>query len=716
MPTEILRKIATKKITLPGGGGTVVVPVITQITFQDTVDRGQESTYTISNYPPAWRDVHVAWVGDKGSADATETPDPDVPTPDDCVAVERVDKWRVKDPVSRGQETFPEFTGNKADWYDKHGPPFFPQHAQTHLVKYINDPDDGNSVISELLDKVNVKDPVERGQQTHYTLANPPSNDGIGGLTLGTDPNDSDYPNIATVQVQQDSGLPDITAVSGSSPPTDPPYRLDPFQNIVQVSGEAEDFLVGGSDFNGQPCLFGSQNGKDWYQVPAPPAASSQYGSEVIQLAYGDGAWLAILSDSILGADGSVTRSYSLFKSTDRCKTWTRIGDGPGGLLSFRYGKPFGGTVSGSSPPQPIKGFFAGFGTSTQVDETGMTQVTYSKDTGATWQNTSDIVSGNDYDMSGVHAGKCFTYIDYTRPQFARPASGQSPPPPPQIPSGSPKGEFFTGATATGSTRSPWPGTEKRIGGFPGGTTYVISTYTFPGYVPDPAPAANKSFDMQNWPGGTFWPGPDFWLLIDVDDDQGGESFGPAIPTAIAKQNDIFVVVGSLFGEDWTAPVSGTGGNGLSFGGPALIEQPETATGQTGDGGVGNEQVATNVFSIFMDLAAGNGMFVWFVSGTNYTPAGDNTFTGENWTGVATSSSGVGWALNRHAVEESGHWVRGLWSKKIKMFCGVNNAIFTAPDDTLVWTKVPNSPFPGGAIKCLALGPIISDPSKAHSP
>lgn len=212
MPDETNRITKNKTVQLPGGS-TVLVPVITQITFNDPVDRGQDTQYTVDNSGKSDRHVHVAWVGVDGSTDASENPDTSQPTPDDAIAVERIDLWKVLDSVDRGQETDPA-PDNKT--YNPDGPPYFTTHKKTHVVRYLNTPDDGNWIESELIDQINMLDPVERAQETDFTLNNPPgTDDGQGNLIVQADPN-----------------APDITD-SGDN--VDPPWRIDPFQNLVKI-------------------------------------------------------------------------------------------------------------------------------------------------------------------------------------------------------------------------------------------------------------------------------------------------------------------------------------------------------------------------------------------------------------------------------------------------------------------------------------------------
>ncbi len=214
MPTEKNRKLATK--TFETDAGDIKVPVITEITFSDPVKRGQETTYTIDNSAAANRDVHIAWVAhDPTSPQATENADPGADPPDGLIAVERIDLWRVKDPVDRGQETF---TAPDNKTYNPSGPPFFRTHLKTHVVNYRKDPTDPNETVliaSELIDEFIVKDPVNRGQETHFYLKNPVDDD------------------EANAQITPD--LPDITDEADG---VDPPYRTDPFQNIVKLGSQ----------------------------------------------------------------------------------------------------------------------------------------------------------------------------------------------------------------------------------------------------------------------------------------------------------------------------------------------------------------------------------------------------------------------------------------------------------------------------------------------
>jgi hypothetical protein len=222
MPTETERQIKRKRIKLPSGD-TVDIPVITQITFKDTVERGQEYQFTIDNTAAAHRDVHTASIpGNGGATDETGN--------NAGLKVERVDLWRTKDTVERGQQTY-YAPDSKTIAEPPSAPPFFTTHEKTHIVKYINTPDDGNWLKSELIDKFKFKDTVERGQETEYFLSNPPDNQNISGLTIGSD---SDGTTVAI-----DPGIAEIADTNGNPDPV----RTDPFQNIVDFNGTARIYL-----------------------------------------------------------------------------------------------------------------------------------------------------------------------------------------------------------------------------------------------------------------------------------------------------------------------------------------------------------------------------------------------------------------------------------------------------------------------------------------
>lgn len=198
MPVEAGRTTARKRILLPGGA-EVWIPVVTQINFVDPVDRYQEWQYKVDNSAQSGRTVHVDTVHaltQSGAVDGSQS-----------IQVERIDLWPVTDAVDRGQETqvrFDNVTGANTTPI-----PHFETHFKTHYKTWHAADEPNSWVMVEYIDEVRVLDPVDRAQETYVVIANNPT--GVGE-TLEL----SEYADI-----------------SDTANGVDPPYRTDPFQNIV---------------------------------------------------------------------------------------------------------------------------------------------------------------------------------------------------------------------------------------------------------------------------------------------------------------------------------------------------------------------------------------------------------------------------------------------------------------------------------------------------
>lgn len=191
MPVEAGRVTKRKRIVL--GDSYVDIPVITQISFIDPNDRYQEIQFTIDNSAQGTRRVHVVTL---------HSADDDA----DHLQVERIDTWPVFDAADRGQET--QNSLDNVTGEDAQPLPHFSTHVKTHCVTYQSGDDTSTTIITELIDEFAVFDVNDRGQDTHYVLTgNPPP----GKYTM--DPSDPD--------------------ISDSGNGIDPPWRTDPFQNIV---------------------------------------------------------------------------------------------------------------------------------------------------------------------------------------------------------------------------------------------------------------------------------------------------------------------------------------------------------------------------------------------------------------------------------------------------------------------------------------------------
>lgn len=225
MPDSINRRQSLKKIKDPDDDDNfVMIPVTDQITFRDPKSFAQEYVFRFNNTESAGRVAHVRRVKQKIGMPTDYTEDDS-----NYVEVERIDRLGAVDPKS-----FAQGTGFRFDNRDE--PESWPalpgvldeveQPARyRHVVRYTAD----NTLAGvpwvdvELIDLFSVKDPKSFGQETIYRITYAERGPPIA------DPDDPYQPTFAFA----DHDLP--TAEEGSTE-IDPPYRIDPFQNIVNVS------------------------------------------------------------------------------------------------------------------------------------------------------------------------------------------------------------------------------------------------------------------------------------------------------------------------------------------------------------------------------------------------------------------------------------------------------------------------------------------------
>lgn len=191
MPTEVERKTSVRRIYAPNDDSTYVdLKVVDEITFLDEKDGFQESVVTLSNNLDADREVAVAEVGD------------------DKLKVERIIKIGHLDERAGFQQTV--FTLDNQP----------PKHEKTHKTKvYALNPDKSKNtdvwIEVERVEKFAFLDEKEGFQETIFTLQTPDLDDP-----------EWDYKDLTTPKYDGHEGAYTIN----------PPYRLDPYQNITDAS------------------------------------------------------------------------------------------------------------------------------------------------------------------------------------------------------------------------------------------------------------------------------------------------------------------------------------------------------------------------------------------------------------------------------------------------------------------------------------------------
>lgn len=186
MADERVRKTSMRRITNPLDDTQYVdVKVIDQIEFKDPKSNAQEYVFRFNNSRDSSRRVHRKTV--KGSEN-----------PDDTVDVERVDEFTVSDPKQNGQEFTYRLEGNSSEP---------PQHRKTHKVKIHNPKQTELWLQIQRIDEIEFKDPKDNAQERVFTLS----------------------------WVDDDETNPSKVDKSDDGTSINPPWRLDPFQNIVDV-------------------------------------------------------------------------------------------------------------------------------------------------------------------------------------------------------------------------------------------------------------------------------------------------------------------------------------------------------------------------------------------------------------------------------------------------------------------------------------------------
>lgn len=225
MPTETGRVTSVRRFTDPDNPSTSIdSKIIDKITFIDPYDSYQETEYTYDNTSQNLsRKTHTVTV--KGVDD-----------PSSKIDVERIDSTNVVDGGDSFQETIMSLLNSDDP----------PKHLKTHTIKVYGVDDNGvenpSSWIKwQRVDRFSVTDPQSSYQETICQLIWPDGSDTSDGGEGNTDldnTENSDY----------DSNL-DDPDISSDGTAINPPWRIDPFQNIIDVSwgGLAVSFLSGAS-------------------------------------------------------------------------------------------------------------------------------------------------------------------------------------------------------------------------------------------------------------------------------------------------------------------------------------------------------------------------------------------------------------------------------------------------------------------------------------
>jgi hypothetical protein len=207
MPTESARKTSVRRFSKPDDPDTYIDgPVVDVISFIDAHDSYQESEHTFDNTSQNLsRKTHKVTV--TGIDDPSSTID-----------VERIDSYDTTDERDSFQEAITSLLNSDDP----------PKHLQTHTIKVFRKDDPGTWYKVQRVDRFSVIDPRRQYQETVFQLKWPDgsdaSDDGEGNTDLDNTENSA-----------YDSDL-DPPDTSSDGTDINPPWRLDPFQNIVDIS------------------------------------------------------------------------------------------------------------------------------------------------------------------------------------------------------------------------------------------------------------------------------------------------------------------------------------------------------------------------------------------------------------------------------------------------------------------------------------------------
>jgi hypothetical protein len=209
---EVNRKTSTRRIKNPDGDGNdsdsdVIVQVIDELTFVDPSKQYQEARWILDNSDQASRKVHTVTV--KGKDD-----------PSSKVEVERIDEYTVILPQTQYWETQITLDNASEDRFDPDYTPAETDKRVTHDVKVYSKDRSSWLKIRRTDSFVIRSERDEQFWETKFILDN--KDPDVGDPTPELDAPTKDW---------------DHTSIN-------PPWRLDPFQNIVDLSWGGKLFVV----------------------------------------------------------------------------------------------------------------------------------------------------------------------------------------------------------------------------------------------------------------------------------------------------------------------------------------------------------------------------------------------------------------------------------------------------------------------------------------
>ncbi len=217
MADATVRKAVRKRVHLPNGGA-VWIPCLEVVPFVVAADQYQEHNLYLRNGTDADRKVHIRNV-------------PSLDDPGQTIPVERIENFTAKTVAEQAQERRLIVTNLDP-------PPILPDgtndpaHERVHYLRYYqdNDPNTDTWVDVEFIDDLKVIVAAEQYQEWRLILRKE---------ELG-DPVDDPSVNYGPITVGTcDMSLP---TGQGEASGIDPPYRFDPFQNIIQFNEGATSY------------------------------------------------------------------------------------------------------------------------------------------------------------------------------------------------------------------------------------------------------------------------------------------------------------------------------------------------------------------------------------------------------------------------------------------------------------------------------------------